>query len=145
MTVREQHPDKYLQRFLVLDDREKLLQRARVFLEEQRGGATLQEFLIQDMPARGSLLEVARKRLKLAEKQQKNDLQELARELALEVVGEGLGEGGIQHVEKSSLQSFKTLDDLGSLAELYESLTPSEKAWEGPRPWVGRNTKVTPE
>ena len=140
MSLQDEHPDELLQRFLVLSNRAQLLTTAEVILRNHRDPDAFANFLDEPLSHRQNPKTLAMEEFEKRERELNDDIRALAEELAFRTVGTELRIDGANTVKQWAGRHFKTLDDLGALAELYESLSKPDRIWTGARPWEGKAT-----
>ncbi len=133
--IASEHPDPLLQRFILLDIRDKRIRAAEVLTKS----ITLGE-LLGGNPAVQLHLVVDR-RIEELRHDFKEEMGRLATELAFQIAGEEVRTSPTarQHLEDQLKRSkLDTVDKLAVLAHLHESLSLPSEIWAGDRPWVGR-------
>ena len=132
MTTREDHPDPLLQRFVELHD----LQGRISDVGYSAKSPLVQRFLAGDQSL--GLWDDVTGRLNLMRQDYDQKLKRLAEDFGIAIAGDKAASGNGPDLVRHSIDQAKINDfaSLSALAKLYEGLTASTHAWNGPRPWV---------
>lgn len=142
MSLQDEHPDELLQRFLLLTEQAKRLKLAEQLLGSGQAQDALTRFLDENFSLRRTPKTLAIQELEKQERDLKDEIRSVGEAMAVATVGGELDVGDENVLRQWAGRYFKTLDDLGALAELYESLSKPRRIWTGDQPWAGTASSI---